>query len=334
MREGLDRDDIYIMVEDEFHAVAKTFTQHLHHAEYVRLKSMAKNRSLASMPPISRPTDSRTLMREDTKRRKEKEAKAAKQKAGLDQIKAHAASRRPKADTEDESEGDTAAHDDPWVGTTLQGLMTSSSRQQMSLTGLQGVKSHTRAAAGFSKPKKPQQQTKTFNLAPQKTTTKGKQTSRPDYSSGEVSTSEDANDDDLEAPAVERKAAVPRSSAYIQLESKRYPQDRPLAPDTSSKRRAARDRNAAPTSSLRSVPTSKSSLLRRNDNPSKSKSVLKRNEALPSLSMFDDALPRPTPLKSAVSQRILQRRADLARIADEQSEAEKTASRLNEIPIW
>ena len=42
MMSGYDRDDIYMMVEDEFQSVAQDFTRHLHRAEYRRLRQRAK----------------------------------------------------------------------------------------------------------------------------------------------------------------------------------------------------------------------------------------------------------------------------------------------------
>ena len=42
MHPGLNADDIYVMVEDEFLATAQLYTQHLHQAEYQRLKALAR----------------------------------------------------------------------------------------------------------------------------------------------------------------------------------------------------------------------------------------------------------------------------------------------------
>jgi len=42
--DGYDQDDKWVMVEDEFLETAKLFTRHLHHAEYQRLKLLAKER--------------------------------------------------------------------------------------------------------------------------------------------------------------------------------------------------------------------------------------------------------------------------------------------------
>jgi hypothetical protein len=134
--EGLGHDDGWIMVEDEFYAIAQTFTQHLHYAEYVRRKKEAKAQSAAQIDAIARPTDGRTPMSKELKQRKEAEALAARQEAGLEQIAG-----QDKDDTDD---------DNTWAGTHLHGLMASP-RKSRSLAGLHALKSSTRAAAGFGR---------------------------------------------------------------------------------------------------------------------------------------------------------------------------------------
>lgn len=101
----------------------------------------------AVIKDLARPTDGKTAMREETKRRKESEALHARQRSGLDETRG----KRPRVDSEEEgdSELDEDKEDDPWVGTSLHGLMTSP-RKARSLVGLQGIKSATRAAAGYS----------------------------------------------------------------------------------------------------------------------------------------------------------------------------------------
>ena len=195
MEEGLDGDDAYIMVEDEFETVAKSFTQHLHHAEYVRLKNRAKAQNASTISTISRPVDTITKMSEETKRKKEAETIAVKQKTALQQIKA--LSGRPKTDDE-ESDSDDNKADDPWIGTSLQGLMTSPRKLQTSLTGLGGVKSGTRAAAGYAKAEKKSARTVVpFDLKSDRTSNGAK--SSHAQACSEASTSGD--DDDLDAPA-------------------------------------------------------------------------------------------------------------------------------------
>lgn len=145
LKEGFDNDDMYIMVEDEFYAVAQTFTQHLHHAEYLRRIKQAKLENANAIKDIARPTDGKTVMREDKKRQMESESLSAQQMAGLSEITA----KRPRVESEEgETDTDVDKEDDPWFGTSLHGLMTSS-RQTRSLVGLEGVKSSTRAAAGY-----------------------------------------------------------------------------------------------------------------------------------------------------------------------------------------
>lgn len=134
--EGLGHDDGWIMVEDEFYAIAQTFTQHLHYAEYVRRKKEAKAQSSSQIDAIARPTDGRTPMSKELKQKKEAEALAARQEAGLEQIAGP-----HKDDTDD---------DDAWAGTHLHGLMAGP-RKSRSLAGLHALKSSTRAAAGFGR---------------------------------------------------------------------------------------------------------------------------------------------------------------------------------------
>lgn len=147
---------MYIMVEDEFYAIAQQFTRHLHHAEYVRRRKLAKRVNVSVLRGMERPTDGRTAMSEQTLKRKEAERLRERQKQGL-----KPRVRRPRTDTEEEVMSDNDPHaeveeeeeeeereDDPWYGTSLHTLMASP-RRNRSLVGLQSIRSSTRAAAGF-----------------------------------------------------------------------------------------------------------------------------------------------------------------------------------------
>ena len=198
MRPGLSADDIYIMVEDEFHAVAQTFTKHLHHAEYIRQKKAAKERNASTISNISRPVDSVTTMREETRKKKEVEAREGKMKAAIESIKAPKRAQDP-LDESNSSDFEDDKQDDPWQGTQLQRFMTTSSKKNLpGLTGLQGVTSHTRAAAGYSKSeKRPPQPTRLFEsthptAAVSKNTTAVQAT---------LDSSSDTDDDDLDVPS-------------------------------------------------------------------------------------------------------------------------------------
>lgn len=197
MRPGLSADDIYIMVEDEFHAVAQTFTKHLHHAEYIRLRNAAKERNASTITNISRPVDSITTMREETRRKKEAEGREIKMKAAIESIKPPKRAKGP-FDESDISDFEEDRQDDPWQGTQLQRFITTSPKKPLTgLTGLQGVVSHTRAAAGYSKPeKRPPQPTKLFESA--RPYTGATATTIAQAASDSTS---DTDDDDLDAPS-------------------------------------------------------------------------------------------------------------------------------------
>lgn len=140
--EGLDHDDAWIMVEDEFYAVAQSYTQHLHYAEYVRRKKEAKAQNATAIGEIKRPTDGRTAMPKNLQLKKEAEALAARQKEGLEQFAGQG------DDDNDDDNDDDDDDDEAWAGTHLHGLMTSP-RKVRSLPGVHAIRSTTRAAAGF-----------------------------------------------------------------------------------------------------------------------------------------------------------------------------------------
>ena len=142
---------MYIMVEDELLAIAKEFTQHLHHAEYVRLKEEALAREGSGIDRPSRPTDVRAIMSEELRRRKDAQARAKAQKGKVDALTKGLrdgpdAVQVPGMDEEEEDRDD-----DPWVGTSLQGLMSDVRDPRPSLTELADLKSASRAAAGLSR---------------------------------------------------------------------------------------------------------------------------------------------------------------------------------------
>lgn len=197
MHPGLSADDIYIMVEDEFHAVAQSFTKHLHHAEYIRLRNAARDRNAPTINNISRPVDSITSMREETRKKKEAEAREAKMKAAIESIKAPERAKAQMAESDiSDFEGDK--QDDPWQGTQLQRFMTTSPKKSLTgLTGLQGVVSHTRAAAGYSKPeKRPSQPTRPFQVRPPNPVA-----SKTPVAQAASDLTSDTDDDDLDAPS-------------------------------------------------------------------------------------------------------------------------------------
>lgn len=143
MHEGLDADDAFIMVEDEFQAVAQSFTAHLHHAEYKRLVNEAKMARRKQLPEIH------PRMTRESKIKLQKTALSDKQRAGL---KTMTSAPLQEAD-EDIDQSEAARQEekvpDPWAGTSLASLMSNESQHKTSLKGLERVSNATRAAQGF-----------------------------------------------------------------------------------------------------------------------------------------------------------------------------------------
>ncbi|KAI8946006.1 hypothetical protein F4801DRAFT_583821 [Xylaria longipes] len=138
MIEGIDGDDRYRMVEDEFLATAQQFTAHLHAAEYKRLKAAAELENAQMIKNISRPVIGRAT---DLVRIKQ-ERKALIQKQRL-------ATRKLRRD----GSGDESTDDlnDSWQKQSLYGLMESPSKRTKRLDRLPSAPSVTRAAAGYNR---------------------------------------------------------------------------------------------------------------------------------------------------------------------------------------
>ena len=343
MHEGLSHDDIYIMVEDEFQAVARSFTQHLHHAEYVRMKNRAKDKNASAISTISRPTDSITTMRAETRKKKEAEAKAIKQRKALDQIKAQAG--RPRTDSEDESEPEVANDSDLWAGTTLQGLMTSPSRNQTSLTGIEGVRSTTRAAAGYSKAEvRSSQGARAYDVASFKAGTMMEKSSVPPdpvNDRDDATTSED--DDDLDAPVIRKKHPPTNSSRASTQNIMQEYNSRPITkkPPPNSERPTTTNiplSTLSEPSALRNTNLHPLPKLSTKSDPALvqpfRKSILKSPKPLHDLEFYD-GLPRPTPLQETFAKRKMRRLANLnVKRAEEEQDGKGRRTSVSEIPIF
>lgn len=138
MIDGFNNDDRYRMVEDEFLDVAKEFTQHLHAAEYQRMKNNAKTQNAATINAISRPVT--TKMGGQARRKVESVTRAKKQADTIKDI---------HGDQPRELEGDSDESQGPWLGTALQGLMEKPRASAVPLTNISGFHSTSKAAAGY-----------------------------------------------------------------------------------------------------------------------------------------------------------------------------------------
>ncbi|KAI1452756.1 hypothetical protein F4805DRAFT_406876 [Annulohypoxylon moriforme] len=136
MIDGLENDDLYRMVEDEFLSTAQQFTAHLHAAEYHRLKAASKSQNADTIRDISRPVVGR--MTDLVKKKQDRKSRFQKQKEVI-----------RKALADKGQDDDTDGKDD-WPSASLHGLMESPRKQAARLGNLTKVVATTRAAAGFS----------------------------------------------------------------------------------------------------------------------------------------------------------------------------------------
>jgi hypothetical protein len=188
MDEGVEHDDRYRMVEDEFLTVAQKFTVHLHAAEYKRQEKMVKSRNAEAISSISRPVTGR--MPHHTRQKVESVARSKTQRNTLQGL---LGKRGDAEDSDDSDDGDGL----PYVGTTLHGLMDSPRRKAASLAKVGSVAATTRAAAGFRKPAAQAN-------SPQKAISESpvsKLALRPSQTSEKyIATESSDDDDDLDAP--------------------------------------------------------------------------------------------------------------------------------------
>ena len=109
MKEGLEHDDKYRMVEDEFLSVAQKFTVHLHAAEYKKQQKMAQTRNAETITSISRPAVG--VMPDQTKRRVEGIERSKKQRNAIGGLLD-----KNKATLSDDSDSGDGL---PYVGTSM-----------------------------------------------------------------------------------------------------------------------------------------------------------------------------------------------------------------------
>ncbi|KAJ9647944.1 hypothetical protein H2201_001311 [Coniosporium apollinis] len=317
MREGLAADDIWIMVEDEFLETAKLFTQHLHHAEYKRLKDLAKAQNATAISNLSRPVDGRTPLAGEAKRRVEAETRLSAQKAAVQGVTGR--------DSEDED--DAPYMRDP----CLAGLMMGRNEPTASLASVAGSKSNTRAAAGYLKTRPPSprwasRQQRDEGLEQRKP--REKSVSKPKLISPVTS---EADDEDLDAPprprtshesSTRQATLVGANKDTLRTVQAKRPPDRTGATRKDIRSNPKADINGNDTfstsSNRPSISTSKQ--------PATQSSMTKISAGLDA---FD--FPKRHALPSGVAERMAKRKVELAK--QKNDDTHKSVS-LNEIPTF
>ncbi|KAK7534603.1 hypothetical protein IWX49DRAFT_298627 [Phyllosticta citricarpa] len=236
MRDGLDADDIWVMVEDEFLDTSRLFTQHLHHAEYHRLKRLVRAKNESVLQNMARPVDLRFGMSIEKRKMKESKIKAENQAETLRNLGA----KNVEATRNSDDSGDDATPwmFDPQLGGLMAGNAPSSSQQ---LAKLAGSKSNTRAAAGFQA---------TDQKAPMKSIidSRSKQAASNKKSTMDglaqeiqrvAASDEEADSDDLDGPSLQRessKSVPPSSISRRENENPSQPQRQTSDPLQSQRR--------------------------------------------------------------------------------------------------
>ncbi|KAK0391001.1 hypothetical protein NLU13_0503 [Sarocladium strictum] len=132
---GLEHDDRYRMVEDEFLAVARQFTTHLHRREYARLRTLAASQNAAAIREVERPVVAGSRPSADARRRGEARKREARQQKSVVV----------------ERDGGGGGGGEMMMTTGLLGLLESPRKDRRSIgvaTGREGMR--TRAGAGFA----------------------------------------------------------------------------------------------------------------------------------------------------------------------------------------
>ncbi|TVY48842.1 hypothetical protein LOCC1_G000985 [Lachnellula occidentalis] len=208
MDEGIEKDDKFRMVEDEFLTAAQQFTVHLHTAEYKRQQKSVKAQKADEIKSISRPVTGK--MPDQTKRKVESVNRSKTQRNAIENI----LNQKP-GDPKDSDDSDDAI-DLPYIGTTLHGLMDSPRKKAASLRNIGSIKTNTttRAAAGFQRPSALLRSSQ-LSVTESPRASRGRKASQTGNESSTASSDED--DDDLDAPI-----PAPRLSA---LDSKQTSKD-------------------------------------------------------------------------------------------------------------
>lgn len=209
MIDGFQNDDKYRMVEDEFLDIAKEYTQHLHAAEYLRLKAAARNKSAATAGKLTRPVIG--TMPGATKRKLESVDRAKKQAEAVAKLK------KDKAKMEYESDPEAP---EPWLGTALHGLMEEPCHTTSTITDVVETVSTSKAAKGFKGSKLGRADD--YGLDTSDDTDQAP--SRPRHAMKEVGT--ESEDDDLDAPTItswKRKLPVNSCPPAVKKEIKSEP---------------------------------------------------------------------------------------------------------------
>lgn len=188
MVDGLDKDDKYRMVEDEFNFTAGQFTAHLHKAEYERLQDETKSQNATKIRNISRPVVGRAT--ELVRTKQERISRLQRQKSAT----------RKKSDVDEDED------DDNFRSTTLFGLMESPRKKPPMLDHFARTST---SRTLFGAQKAIQRDDPSLSMASRSQFSKSRPSAEKLHSSTVRDLSSDDDDDDLEAAPRSRPISFP-----------------------------------------------------------------------------------------------------------------------------
>lgn len=259
MRPGLVADDAYVMVEDEFLVTARSFTAHLHYAEYQRLKAVARARKQHEWAHLGSAKSVTASDNDRSSRLKRKRDMMAPTRAASDGVPS------PYDDSDDDIPAlakrrtSPPSTDDAWLGTSL-GLLLSPHKRRHDLLMLAvledaqiHMRSDTRAARGYGASHAPVKPAKPLDLPrvlpPEDEPDSNAEVAHASFDLVEDEDTEDESDDDLDRPSTSRaprrtEQPLTREAVHSLTTAKRPtgvpPIDNAGASASVSKQRAAR----------------------------------------------------------------------------------------------
>jgi len=320
MKAGLQRDDIWIMVEDEFLETARQFTNHLHRAEYQRLKQLAKSQNASVTQTISRPIDPRVHLSEEARRIEQAASLAKKQHDGIAKLMQDI---QQAKDADDDLDAD---HEDPWMrDSRLAHLMSGTQVEHTRLDNLTSTSSKTRASAGFSKPTKTE--TKVSNRSSTGLSMDSLRSARRNPVATTLEESRSDSEDDLDhyRPPVSKLAKISEGSSRQETHIKGQNHER--IPISSSSRSYDAQNRTTSSGTPRLVTTELDRVSREKKTVS---SALRASPTKSDVYDLDEPRKRDVP-NSGFAARMAKRKAEMA----ERARAEKKKSiSLDEIPTF
>lgn len=299
MKEGWNADDAWIMVEDEFLDTAKLFTQHLHFAEYKRLKHQVIAQNERKIHDISHGTSvSNGELSGQTKAKRALEARARAQNAAYGE-----------SDNEEDGPFPRGSH--------LAGLMTGSQEPDLDLSGFAAARPKVKAKEKPTAASKPAHATQRISDA------------REDDVDKLIAPARSMPQTTAKAHRTVTQRIVPNdanTTSSRTMAHKKPPDKRPLTERLGGTSPVLGSNSLKAKKPLVSVSSSAYSA-------NKIEEPLQQSSKTSTVHYYDaKSPPKPRTMPAAIAERIAKRKAE--KVQREQAESQKRIPRKDEIPTF